>query len=324
MEEVRVGLCFGGCVKGGRRLDVEAFIPAEGPVRGDQFAEWVILANNLNPNLASESDLEALRTAFVEYMGCDVVDATLLRRGDSAPPRTDAMAQEEEREDFDKIVRKRFRSLCDLGMVARGTRRVGGSHWDSHVVSRFEASDWTVEIAWAKGEQILSMSIKYNKADLSDSERYVFFEPFVEYLTDGREKVIVPYVTKDMSLASLRRHETECRAVFAAGLEPVVARLAQKLERFLDQVRSASTKEIKGYHAWSGGISRKYVWYEVWSDESPRRPYPVLLLARPGETSFVVHDPIRDEVIFAAQTYDEAREWLLEDDYRLVEGRVPP
>ena len=85
MDEVCVGLGFCGCIKRGRPLHVDRFIPTSGPVRADQFAEWVFLADDMNPNSKPErwEKIRAkIEAAFFRHMGGDVVDASLLRWGD--------------------------------------------------------------------------------------------------------------------------------------------------------------------------------------------------------------------------------------------------
>lgn len=82
MEVVCVQWGFCGCMQDDVPLHVDVFIPPNGPVTADQFVEWVFLADNMNPN----SDLakwqrhkDALRAAFVEHMGGEIVDAVRLR-----------------------------------------------------------------------------------------------------------------------------------------------------------------------------------------------------------------------------------------------------
>lgn len=86
MDEVCVGLGFCGCIKRGRPLHVSRFIPSSGPVRADQFAEWVFLADDMNPNSKPER-WEKIRAkiedAFVRHMGGAVADASLLRWSDN-------------------------------------------------------------------------------------------------------------------------------------------------------------------------------------------------------------------------------------------------
>ncbi|RZJ17897.1 MAG: hypothetical protein EON91_07650 [Brevundimonas sp.] len=73
---------FCGCVKNDRPLHVDDLIPSSGPVTADQFVEWVFLADNMNPNSEPEKwqgHKDAIRAAFIEHMGGDVVDAAHLQ-----------------------------------------------------------------------------------------------------------------------------------------------------------------------------------------------------------------------------------------------------
>ena len=75
-------LGFCGCIKHERPMHVDLLIPPEGPVTADQFVEWVFLADDMNPNSEAERwqpHKAAIRTAFVECMGADTVDASRLR-----------------------------------------------------------------------------------------------------------------------------------------------------------------------------------------------------------------------------------------------------
>jgi hypothetical protein len=55
-------------------------------------------------------------------------------------------------------------------------------------------------------------------------------------------------------------------------------------------------------------------WYEVWADEGHNVPY--LLLLRPSGARFEVLDPAEENrLVFVASSYEEARLWLLEDEF---------
>lgn len=61
-------------------------IPPTGPVHASQFVEWLLLADNVNPNLPEYGRHKAaLTTAFVTHMGGDIVDAAQLRWSDCEP-----------------------------------------------------------------------------------------------------------------------------------------------------------------------------------------------------------------------------------------------
>lgn len=79
-----------------------------------------------------------------------------------------------------------------------------------------------------------------------------YFEPLVEFLAG--DKAISPYAAYGMTIRSLNRLEAERKVVFANGLGPVAAQVAEKLKRRLEEVRSISTEQIKAYHKWIASI----------------------------------------------------------------------
>ncbi len=77
---VTLGYC--GCVKREQPFNVTLLIPERGVVTAHQFADWVFLAENQNPNTESKVCLKhkkAIRDAFIEHMGSEVVDASRLQ-----------------------------------------------------------------------------------------------------------------------------------------------------------------------------------------------------------------------------------------------------
>lgn len=86
MHDACVVWGFCGCMKDGEPLHVTQFIPPRGPVHANQFVEWLLLADNVDPNLPRyERHKAALLASFVTNMGSEVVDATLLRWSDCQP-----------------------------------------------------------------------------------------------------------------------------------------------------------------------------------------------------------------------------------------------
>lgn len=79
MNAVCVGLGYCGCIRDGEPLHVDVFIPQDGLVTADQFVEWVILADNLDPKFVPNAHKRAIGSAFVQAMGGDVADAKALR-----------------------------------------------------------------------------------------------------------------------------------------------------------------------------------------------------------------------------------------------------
>lgn len=62
-------------------------------------------------------------------------------------------------------------------------------------------------------------------------------------------------------------------------------------------------------------------WYEVWADEGISPPYILLICGR-GADALDVYDPKEKRTVYQASTYEDAKNWLLEDEYTQVQGRM--
>jgi hypothetical protein len=90
MHDACVVWGFCGCIKDGEPLHVTQLIPPSGPVHATQFVEWLLLADNVNPNLPKyERHKAALRASFLTHMGSEIVDASLFRWSDCEPEAKD-------------------------------------------------------------------------------------------------------------------------------------------------------------------------------------------------------------------------------------------
>lgn len=63
---------------------------------------------------------------------------------------------------------------------------------------------------------------------------------------------------------------------------------------------------------------------EVWIDPMLSPPYILLLLSDPSGSCRVYDPNEKYKVVFTSASYDEAQNWLLEDEYEPVEGRLSP
>lgn len=70
------------------------------------------------------------------------------------------------------------------------------------------------------------------------------------------------------------------------------------------------------------------LWIEAWLDTSTVRAYPklyVLLLCHLHDKTYQILDPQLDmKEVNRFSTYEEAYEWLREDEYAQISGRLVP
>lgn len=121
---------------------------------------------------------------------------------------------------------------------------------DAALVARYRGANFRFDVGWNEFELSLAVLVKFEDLNLSRQERYVYLEPFIEYLSNDGDPVIVPYVSENMSIRQTKATLEKRRSVFENGLEPVVDQVAQKMRRNFDKLTDASTDQVRGYHVW--------------------------------------------------------------------------
>jgi cell wall assembly regulator SMI1 len=72
-------------------------------------------------------------------------------------------------------------------------------------------------------------------------------------------------------------------------------------------------------------LSKPFDWIEIWIDGGSKEDFTYILILRQRVNSRLeIADPQKEYAVIAAfDTYEEARLWLREDEYEMVEGRWP-
>jgi hypothetical protein len=61
---------------------------------------------------------------------------------------------------------------------------------------------------------------------------------------------------------------------------------------------------------------------EIWADTLISPPY-ILMLVKEKSGKFCIHNPAQNyQVIFTSDNYDDAKMWLLEDEYERLNSRI--
>jgi hypothetical protein len=153
-----------------------------------------------------------------------------------------------EKEAFEAEVQRYFGFLqSDEGMKRGSVYASGGSDpRDAGLVVRFSRQGLMIGIAWKENEKALVLSIYFDRDDLSPRERHVYFEPFVEYLTGGGEKAIIPLFEHGIGFATVLKQRERA---FARGLPAVMAALGDKLKAHFPTLENTNADTIRRYHA---------------------------------------------------------------------------
>lgn len=152
----------------------------------------------------------------------------------------------EKKEEFETEVRRSFGFLeRDERMKQGAVSAEDDSHpRDAYLTVRFSRQDLIIDVHWLKAEKLLAIGVEFKRDDLPPKERCVPFEDFVEYLSDGRQKAIIPRYGHGVHLATVTRRRNRA---FAEGLPAVMAALASKLKANLRTLENASSDAIRRY-----------------------------------------------------------------------------
>lgn len=150
------------------------------------------------------------------------------------------------------LVKKHFGFLEMIhGMRFGGVRRTGRDDpRDSALVVRYARVDLRADIGWNESEMSLAVLVRFERDDLSRLDRYVYLEPFIEFLTGWQRKALVPYVKQGMSITQIEGIMSKRAQAFKNGLDSVIPALASKMEAFFSQIEAASSDTIRHYHTW--------------------------------------------------------------------------
>ena len=149
----------------------------------------------------------------------------------------------------------------ECGMAFRGTRSVGGDPRDSGLVATFSDDKVRVRIGWSDCEGALMILIRLEDDRLPRQQRSVYFEPFVEFITGGSIAPVIPHTYPGMSAAAIGTATRRRRALFRRGPNDVLAVLAERLRRYLGDIRTLPAGTLAQFHDWyakhSGHEGRK-------------------------------------------------------------------
>ena len=67
--------------------------------------------------------------------------------------------------------------------------------------------------------------------------------------------------------------------------------------------------------------TKEVKWYEFWYGYASVPPYPLIVWCDQNN-KIEIYDPIEKEIAYSTNNYDDAVNWLAEDEFSLAEGRM--
>lgn len=152
---------------------------------------------------------------------------------------------------FEEVVSKHFSFMeADLNLQFVGVTIFDSDPRDSYMVAKFQHDAFRVDVAWNPVAMSLSVLICIENDDLRRREKYLYFEPFIEFTSNGDTIPIVPQIYPGMSVRKIEKAMELRQNLFADGIEGSICLLASKLKEHLSSIRSCNAKTVREYQAW--------------------------------------------------------------------------
>lgn len=153
--------------------------------------------------------------------------------------------------EFEASIKSDFDFLkTECGYDGRVVRSVDGDPRDSYLLARFSKDDERIDVAWNEMAKSLSILIRLSNDQLRRKERYVYFEPYVEFVSKGVAKPVAPQLFPSMTMKAIETVMHQRNEVFKNGISSTMASLAEKLREYHSMVLSSSAETIREYHKW--------------------------------------------------------------------------
>lgn len=153
--------------------------------------------------------------------------------------------------EFETAIDRDFRFLkTDLGFENQGIRTEGDDPRDSYLLARFTRGEERVDVAWNEMAKSLSILIRVSNDELGRRDRYLYFEPFMEFTSNGEMLPIAPQLFPRFTMKSIEAAMRERELVFKDGLAVSMKLLSNKLSDSLASVLSTPAENIRKYQHW--------------------------------------------------------------------------
>jgi len=152
---------------------------------------------------------------------------------------------------FDAAVSQHFSFLeSEFDLRRTGVSVVDEDPRDSYMVAKYRQGEFRVDIAWNPFAMSLGVLLRVENGELGRRERYVYLEPFIEFMSNGEITPVVPQIYPSMSVGKIEKTMELREKRFAAGVEDPLSELANRLKIHLPEIRSCKSQVVRDYQDW--------------------------------------------------------------------------
>ena len=153
--------------------------------------------------------------------------------------------------EFEGYVINNFKFLKDkYGMKKRKLRLINkNDNRDLAFSIRYESNDLRLDIGWNIYENNIGIIVK-NLKYFDVCKGSFYFEPFIEYITQGKGITIVPQIYPGMSISKILRVIDKRNELFSNSIEEILISLAVKLNNNIPYLLSCDENSFQNFQSW--------------------------------------------------------------------------
>ncbi len=131
-----------------------------------------------------------------------------------------------------------------------------GSAQDEGAVVRYLSDNVAVDICWGFAELVISIMIRYpsptGRLSSNDPLKYLYFEPYVEFITQGELTPIVPQVPRTLSKSGFESVLEARESLLDGGIKGVLEKISSRLQNYGHVVLKGEVEDLREFHEWLG------------------------------------------------------------------------
>jgi hypothetical protein len=153
--------------------------------------------------------------------------------------------------EYTSAVRVNFDWLGSTGFsFVKAIEEASGTR-DEVFTAVYSSNEMKITIAFSRVEKSINILIRFNSIQVDRRIRWVYFEPYLEYISTGTILPIVPQVYHGMKPSQILSVMKSRDRLFAEqSFDEVLHALSSRFQQVASQIFSVNTENLTQFHVW--------------------------------------------------------------------------
>ena len=153
---------------------------------------------------------------------------------------------------FGDEVRFSFEFLESIySMKFVGVKEKIGDPRDTIISAHYQGDTCRLDVAWNEQELSLNILIYLNRDDLPNDFKYIYLDSYIEFISNGKEKNIIPQIFAHMKTRNILKVMKKREKIFKdEKFVNLLTMLALRLKKYFIEIMNAPKETIQSYQKW--------------------------------------------------------------------------